>query len=120
MTNAEIIMQNRVFLMEQEVIKGMPGTSLLWKDEQGERQIQMPEEIRTFDDWKRLGFMVRKGEHAVARFQIWMPRKGKAKAVAEDEEQKEEGAPKGFYKKMAFFFTADQVKELGKEGGENE
>ena len=36
MTNAEIILSNRVFLMEQEVIKGVPGTALHWKDEQGE------------------------------------------------------------------------------------
>lgn len=112
MTNAEIILSNRVFLMEQGVLKGVPGTNLLWKDEQGEREIQMPEEIRTFDDWKRMGFMVQKGQHAVARFEIWMPKKGKKKAEAEEEEQ---GAkvPAGFYKKLAFFFTADQVKAIG-------
>lgn len=110
MTNAEIVLRNRVFLMEQEVIKGVPGTALHWKDEQGERDLLMPEEIRTFDEWKKLGFIVQKGQHAVAKFQIWMPRKGKAKP--EDEEQQEAGAPKGFYKKMAFFFTAEQVKEV--------
>ena len=114
MTNAEIILSNRVFLMEQEVIKGVPGTALHWKDEQGERDILMPEEIHTFDEWKKLGFMVQKGQHAVAKFQIWMPRKGKAKAKPEDEEQQEAGAPKGFYKKIAFFFTAEQVKEVAK------
>lgn len=114
MTNAEIILSNRVFLMEQEVIKGVPGTALHWKDEQGERDLLMPEEIHTFDEWKKLGFMVQKGQHAVAKFQIWMPSKKKVKAV-EDEEQKE-AAPRGFYKKVAFFFTADQVKPLdGKE-----
>lgn len=115
MTNAEIILQNRVFLMEQEVIKGVPGTTLLWKDEQGEREILMPEEIRTFDDWKKMGFMVQKGQHAVAKFQIWMPKKNKGKAAAEEDEQQEEGTPKGFYKKVAHFFTADQVKPFDKE-----
>lgn len=112
MTNEEIILQNRVFLMEQEVIKGVPGTALLWKDEQGEREILMPEEIHTFDEWKKMGFIVQKGQHAIAKFQIWMPRKGKSKAKVEEEEQQEAGAPKGFYKKVAFFFTADQVKKL--------
>lgn len=112
MTNTEIIMQNRVFLMEQGVIKGIEGTRILWKDEDGEREIQMPEEIKTFDAWKKERLIVQKGEHAVAKFQIWMPRKGKAKP--DDEEQQEADAPKGFYKKMAFFFTADQVKEVSK------
>lgn len=114
MTNAEIIFQNRVFLMEQEVIKGVPGTSMMIKDEQGEREVMIPEEIFTFDEWKRRGFFVRKGEHAVAKFQIWMPKKNKkAKAEAEAEEDQEQKAevPKGFYKKMAFFFTADQVEK---------
>lgn len=111
MTNAEIIFANRVFLMEQEVIKGIPGTSLLWKDEQGEREIMIPEEIHTFDEWKKLGYMVQKGQHAVARFQIWMPSKKKTKK-AEDENEQEAGIPRGFYRKVAFFFTADQVKKL--------
>lgn len=112
MTNTEIIFNNRLFLMEQGVIKGVPGTSVTIKDEDGERTVEMPEEIRTFDEWKRLGFIVQKGEHAVAKFQIWMPKKGKKKAEAEEEEQ---GAkvPAGFYKKLAFFFTADQVKAIG-------
>lgn len=108
MTNADIIFQNRVFLMEQGVIKGVPGTALHWKDEEGEREIQMPEEIRTFDDWKRMGYMVQKGQHSVARFKIWMPRKGKAKA----EEEQDKDAPKGFYMKTAFFFSEDQVKPI--------
>lgn len=110
MTNTEIIMQNRVFLMEQGVIKGIEGTRLLWKDEEGEREIQMPEEIKTFDAWKKEGLIVQKGEHAVAKFKIWMPRKGKAKV--EDEEQ-EKDAPKGFYMKTAFFFSEGQVKPIG-------
>ena len=105
MTNAEIIFANRVFLMEQEVIKGVPGTNFLWKDEQGERQILMPEEIRTCKDWNRMGYRVRKGEHAIAKFQIWMPKKGKSKTDDEDADEK----AKGFYLKMAFFFTIDQV-----------
>lgn len=114
MTNAEIIFGNRVFLMEQGVLKGVPNTSLLWKDEQGERQIEMPEEIHTFDGWKKLGFVVRKGEHATAKFPIWMPSKGKRKQKPQDDdgEQEQKMAARGFYMKMAFFFTADQVQPV--------
>lgn len=116
MTNAQIIFNNRVFLMEQGVIKGIEGTSLTFKDEDGERQVMMPEEIKTFDAWKREGYIVRKGEHAVARFQIWMPKKDKKKTEADaDKEGTGEDAEmkaKGFYKKVAFFFTIDQVKQM--------
>lgn len=114
MTNSEIIFQNRVFLMEQGVIKGIEGTSLMWKDEDGEREILMPEEIRTFDDWKQSGYMVQKGEHAVAKFQIWIPKKGKKKDEEQEEQEEEKRA--GFYKKVAFFFTADQVKPIEEKG----
>lgn len=120
MTNSEIIFKNRVFLMEQEIIKGIEGTSMTWSDEEGEREIQIPEEIKTFDEWKRGGYIVQKGQHAVARFQIWMPKKGKKKEDKEkDQDQDDEEKMSGFYKKVAFFFTADQVKPI-KDGEKNE
>lgn len=121
MTNAEIIFSNRVFLMEQGVIKGIEGTSITFKDEDGEREVMMPEEIKTFEAWKREGYIVQKGEHAVAKFQIWMPRKNKKAAQAEaDKEEAAEDAEmkaKGFYKKVAFFFTMDQVKPIERKEG---
>ena len=96
MTNAEIIFRNRVFLAEQGVIK---------TDENG-----MPEEIHTFDAWKKQGYIVKKGEHAVAKFQIWMPSKKSKKQMAEEEqEQKEQKAMPRMFKKVACFFTAEQV-----------
>ncbi len=115
MTNAEIIFQNRVFLMEQGEIQGIPGTSITVKDDDGERTVMIPEEIRSYNDWRKAGRQVKKGEHAVAKFQIWMPKKGKAKAEDDEEGKAEADAPKGFYKKMTFFFTEGQT-ELRKEG----
>lgn len=117
MTNQEIIFSNRVFLMEQGVIKGIPGTSIMYEDEDGgKREIQMPEEIFTFEGWKKQGYIVQKGQHSVARFAIWMPKKGKGKAAAKPEEaadgEEAEMQARGFYKKVAFFFTADQVEKM--------
>ena len=112
MTNSEIIFRNRVFLMEQEIIKGIEGTSMTWSDEEGEREIQIPEEIKTFDEWRREGYIVQKGQHAVARFQIWMPKKGKKKQE-EEKEQDDEEKLKGFFKKTACFFTIEQVERKG-------
>ena len=113
MTNAEIIFSNRVFLMEQGLIKGVPGTSIKWKDEDGEREIMMPEEIHTFRTWQKLGFQVQRGEHAVAKFPVW---KFRAYGKKEDQEAGEEEQPvKGkCFMKVAFFFTIDQVKPMVK------
>ena len=110
MTNAEIIFKNRVFLMEQGCIKGIPGTEVTFKDENGERVVMMPEEIHTFAEWKRLGYMVQKGQHAVAKFPIWKRVSGK-----KQEEPKEDGEVEiggRFFMKMSFFFTKDQVKKM--------
>lgn len=113
MTNAEIIFKNRVFLMENGVIKGIEGTNLKWKDELGEREILMPEEIHTFQVWKKLGYQVQRGEHAVAKFPVWKFRASgkKEDQEAEDEEQPQKGR---CFMKLAFFFTVDQVKPIEK------
>ena len=114
MTNAQIILSNRVFLMEQGVIKGIAGQTIKWADEQGEREILMPEEIHTFQTWKALGYQVQKGEHAVAKFPVWKFKAAgkKQEQEAEDEEQVENGR---YFMKVAFFFTADQVKPIEKK-----
>lgn len=91
MTNAEIIFQNRIFLMEQGVIQGIPGTSVTVKDEQGEREVLMPEEIHTYNAWKKLGYQVQKGQHAVAKFPIWKFRVSKKQEQEADEEQEVSG-----------------------------
>lgn len=110
MTNAEIIFQNRVFLMEQDVIKGVPGTNITFTDEQGTRELLMPEEIHTYNSWRKLGYQVRKGEHAVARFPIWKFKATKKKDEEPDEDQQDQ---KGrMFKKVAFFFTIDQVEKI--------
>lgn len=122
MTNAQIIMNNRVFLMQEGIIKAAgTGEMIEIETEEGIVEVEMPEEIHTFNEWKRAGFMVQKGQHAVAKFQIWMPKKAKKKAEdAEDQEgQKRDDeeakmAAKGFYKKVAAFFTVDQVKPIEK------
>ena len=111
MTNAEIIFNNRVFLMEQDVIKGIPGMLITVSDDSGDREIMMPEEIHTFEEWKKMGYQVQKGQKAVAKFQIWMPKKNKKKADSEDGAEEKEEA-KGFYKKVAFFFTQEQTKKI--------
>jgi hypothetical protein len=116
MTNAQIILQNSVFLMEQGVLKPT-DEKILFADEEGNvREVNRPEEIHTFNEWKKLGCMVEKGQHAVAKFPIWKKAKGKRNQEEEPDEKQEDPAKTGgrFFMKMAFFFTADQVKEVTK------
>jgi len=123
MTNAQIIMSNRVFLMQEGIIKAAgTGEMVEVKTEEGMITVEMPEEIYTFDQWKKRGFIVQKGQHAVAKFQIWMPKKAKKKAQKEEDKKQPERqddedakmAAKGFYKKVASFFTIDQVAPIQK------
>lgn len=132
MTNEQIILSNRVFLMEEGVIGGT-GEKFVYKDEKGEREIEIPEEIHTFQGWKELGRIVKKGEHSVARFPIWQKSKkkrtqtasGTANAVQSSEAQhldqeadgsEVEGVYAGrgfyFYRQVAFFFTKSQTEAI--------
>ena len=106
MTNEQIILSNRVFLMEEGLLKGT-GAMFIFEDEHGRREIEIPEEIHTFKVWESLGYKVKKGEHSIARFPIWQKSKGKKKKKKEDEEDKGY-----YYMKVAFFFTIDQVEKI--------
>ena len=108
MTNEQIILSNRVFLMEEGVLNGT-GETFIFEDENGRREIEVPEEIHTFNVWKSLGYAVRKGEHSVARFPIWQKSKGKPEGETEEEEKKNKDR---YYMKTAFFFTRKQVEEI--------
>lgn len=106
MTNAEIIMSQQMYLMEQGII-GTTGRKMIVSTEDGEQEIMEPEEIHTFQFWKTLGFSVKKGEHAVASFQIWRYT-SKAKGKTEEEAQE-----KGYcYLTKAFWFKSSQVEKI--------
>ncbi len=112
MTNEQIIWNNRVALMEQGVI-GTTNHYVYVQNENGERQcITEPEQIHTFAGWKQMGYVVRKGEHAIAKFRIW---KYTVKKVKDDEKSEKEREQ--MIMTEAFFFSASQVEALsdGKE-----
>ena len=116
MTNAQIAMENRVFLMEQGIIKPT-DQKMIYTDDLGTREINVPEEVYTFDAWKKQGRIVLKGQHAIAKFKIWMPKRGRrVEEIAEDnnsdDNSDEAMQRRGFYKKLSFFFTIDQTKEI--------
>lgn len=111
MTNAEIILEQSIRLMEQGILKGT-GEKLTYTVTNAEgveevREAELPEEIHTFAAWKQKGFSVKKGEHAVASFLIW---KYSDKKVGEvDGEEVEDGR---MFLKKSHFFTRAQVEPI--------
>jgi hypothetical protein len=113
MKNEEIVLKNRVFLMEQGVIKGT-GQKFIFEDENGIREIEVPEEIHTFQVWKKLGYIVKKGEHSIARFPIWQMTSNKKNRDKNDKNDQKDLREGHYYMKVAFFFTKNQVEPIKK------
>lgn len=78
--------------------------------------IEVPEEIHTFNEWKKLGYVVKKGERSIARFPIWRSaQKTEEKDDGEGDKKPNKGKKKfngQFYQKMSFFFSEGQVEPL--------
>lgn len=89
MTNSEIILGNMTILIADGVIT--------------EDNV-----IHTYAHWKSLGFQVKKGEHAIAKFPIWKYTKKKNKEMSEEEAQQ-----KGYcFMKNSAWFTDTQVEPI--------
>lgn len=108
MTNAMIVLLESVKLMEAGLIagSGIKGTTPDGKE------IELPEAIHTYATWKSLGYQVKKGEKAIAKFPIW--KQGKAsKKAAEEARANGEDAPQGkMFMKTAAWFTIGQVEKI--------
>lgn len=108
MTNAAIILDHQLYLMEQGKI-GTTGRMFeaVTVDADGNETRKLlpePEPIHTFQHWKALGYSVKKGEHAVAKFAIW-----KHSAKKETDENGEELENSSMFMKVAHFFALSQV-----------
>lgn len=67
----------------------------------------MPEAIHTFALWKQLGYSVKKGEKAIAKFAIW---KHTSKTVENEDGEEEEKT--NMFLKTAAFFKLSQVEKI--------
>lgn len=105
MTNAQIIFNNSVSLMEKGIIKATDLVMIVEDENGNKKELPIPEEIHTFQAWKSKGFSVKKGEKAVAKFPIWKYTVKKAKT--DDEEDKT-----SMFLKEACFFSASQVQAI--------
>ncbi len=112
MTNAMIILNESVKLMEQGVLKGTGEFVTVDNGDGTSRQLELPEEIHTFNGWKERGYSVKKGEKSKIKFHIWKYT-SKEKPVEEKTGNPLEDAPTtNMFMKMSAFFTAEQVEAI--------
>ena len=109
MTNAMIVMLEQVKLVEAGVLKYtcrmIKGINLMTGEPAEIPEIQP---IHTYATWKQLGYQVKKGEKAVAKFPIWKYTTGKKKQETEEEAQENGHC----FMKTAAWFTDEQVEAI--------
>ena len=117
MTNQMIIFLQAQKLAEAGKIKytgrTFKGVNLLGE----EVEFKETEAIHTFATWKSLGFIVKKGQKAVASFPVWKYVIRELPVEEPEDPDVVPGKPKTSEKmimKVAAFFTREQVEELAK------
>ena len=65
--------------------------------------------LKTYQEWKRSGYQVKKGEKSVMACMIWFPKKSKDKVEIDSKEEVNDGS---FFKSKAFFFSQNQVERM--------
>lgn len=109
MTNARIILNESIRLMDEGTLKGTGKFVNIEYEDGTTATVEMPEEIHTFNGWKERGYSVKKGAKAVAKFPIW-----KYTEKQKDEEELtgnplEDAPVSHMFMKMSAFFTFEQV-----------
>lgn len=112
MTNEMIIMDHAQQLAEEGKI-AYTGNTVTLETVDGEGIVfKETEQIHTYARWKAIGFQVRRGEKAVAKFKVWKHVSGKKKDDDGEEKTADAGRGKMFLKQAAFFSVA-QVDPIG-------
>jgi len=115
MTNAQIIESNKQTLAQAGILKYTGRTFKAINAAGEEIEVNEVEEIHTFAAWKNLGYSVKKGEHAVAKFTIWKCTKKAESLTAKNpvgEDVTITQDTKNMFMKTAHWFTAAQVEPL--------
>lgn len=110
MNNATIIFNNSIQLMKEGALKGTGEFLTVKYDDGHTEEVEVPEPIHTYQAWKTLGYQVRKGEKAIAKFMIWKYTEKKGKEDNADLGLKEGDTIKSnMFMKMSAFFKMSQV-----------
>ena len=111
MTNATIILNQSFELMKQGILSGS-GHFVQIDSDNGPETIELPEDIHTFAAWKQRGYIVKKGEHAIAAFHIWKYADRRRTDAEESETDGEQENGGRCFLKKSFFFKASQVEKI--------
>lgn len=119
MTNAQIIAIEQVRLAQEGILKYTGRKLQVFNPlTQQEELIDEIQPIHTYAVWKSMGYQVKKGEKAIAKFPIWKfvtkVSKNVANAVDETDTDHIDGTGKMFMK-ISAFFTDEQVEEIKEE-----
>lgn len=118
MTNEQIIYNHQLELLKRGII-GTTGRVIVGQDTDGkEIEIQELEPIHTYAGWRECGYQVKRGQKAIAKFNIWKCTK-KKKENKEKEDEAEEEKDYMFLTK-AFFFSMKQVEKIIEKDDKNE
>lgn len=79
-----------------------------------ESGLDVNETFYTYQEWKKRGYQVKKGEKASLKVELWIPKKKKDKAEDNDQENKEE--THRFFTRVTSLFTSEQVKKFDTKG----
>ena len=71
MTNAMIIFQESIRLMDEGVLNGSGEFAEIEAPDGTKKTVELPEQIHTFNGWKERGYCVKKGEKSKIKFPIW-------------------------------------------------
>ena len=109
MTNAQIIFNASIELMQDGIIKGSGEFVTVELDDGSEKTLELPEALHTYATWQGYGRQVKRGEKCKAKIDIW--KQGKSRTVTDDETGEETEKAGNMFMKTAYFFTYDQTEE---------
>lgn len=127
MTNSEIIFRESCELFRAGIIAGSGIVATVTDGDGNEKQIELPEEIHTFSAWKQAGYIVKKGEKAIASFPIWKYTERRQNGGMQAQESTTATADNGngdgdgnddaqqngrMFLKTAYFFRRSQVERI--------
>lgn len=117
MTNNQIIFSMEQQLAEEGKIKYTGRVMKATTPEGEEIEIKETESLHTYKEWQSLGFQVKKGQKAIAKFTIWNFTNKPSKAVREaaEKEGKEVTTTGHYYMKESSFFSDSQVEPIKKQ-----
>ena len=116
MTNEMIILGEQVRLAEEGKIKYLDTYSTIVVNGE-EKRIQDIEQIHTYTRWKQLGFSVKRGQKAIAKFPIWKYTTKKNSTEQDSSNDTDSSDAKNSYcfMKMSAFFSASQVEPIAEQ-----